>query len=127
MIIERLHKTLLFLSLMLLSFSTVAQIDFNKTPDDDLGNTEDEFQTYFFEGLKQSAIENYDKAVVAYQKCLQLDNTKPVVYFELGKNYSQLKNFGAAEEALQRAVDMEPSNEWYMSELFATGKHETSR
>lgn len=118
MIKEIRHKAFLFYSLILLSFSMVAQVDFNKTPDDDLGNTEDEFQTYFFEGLKQSAIENYDKAVVAYQKCLQLDNTKAVVYFELGKNYNELKNFGAAEEALEKAVDMEPSNEWFMSKLY---------
>ena len=94
-----------------------AQVDFNKTPTDDLGNNEDEFQEYFFEALKQSGIENYDKAVTALQKCVQLDNTKPVIYFELGKNYNQLKNFGAAEDALKKAVDMEPSNEWFLDEL----------
>src|SRR5690606_19672109 len=29
----------------------------------------------------------------------------------------QLKNFGAAEDALKKAVDMEPSNEWYLDAL----------
>ena len=78
-----------------------AQVDFNKTPDDDLGNVEDEFQEYFFEALKQKGIENYDRAVDALQKCLNLDSQSPVIYFELGKNYNKLKNFGAAEEALK--------------------------
>lgn len=118
MISTKTHKILLILTFALLPYLTFTQVDFNKTPDDDLGNTEDEFQEYFFEGLKQSAIENYDKAIVAYQKCLQLDDTKPVVYFELGKNFKQLKNFGAAEDALEKAVDMEPSNEWFMGELY---------
>ena len=118
MIKENLHKAILFLSLVILPFSNFAQVDFNKTPDDDLGNNEDEFQVYFFEGLKQHAIENYDKAVVSFKKCLQMDDTKPVVYFELGKNYKLLKNFGAAEEALEKAVDMEPENEWFLGELY---------
>ena len=124
MTIKKLHRIFLFLALVLLPWLLVAQVDFNKTPDDDLGNTEDEFQVYFFEGLKQSAIENYDKAVVAYQKCLQLDDTKTVVYFELGKNYKELKNFGAAEESLEKAVDMEPSNEWFMGELYEVYLHQ---
>lgn len=115
--IKKSHKAIFILSLVILPFSMFAQVDFNKTPTDDLGNNEDEFQEYFFEALKQSGIENYDKAVTALQKCVQLDNTKPVIYFELGKNYNQLKNFGAAEDALKKAVDMEPSNEWFLDEL----------
>ena len=39
-----------------------AQVDFNKRPDDDLGNVEDKFQESFFEALKQAGIENYDRA-----------------------------------------------------------------
>ena len=31
----------------------MAQVDFNKTPDDDLGNIGDKYQEYFFEALKQ--------------------------------------------------------------------------
>lgn len=112
------HLIIFILGIVLFPGQASAQVDFNKTPEDDLGNNEDEFQVYFFEGLKQSAIENYDRAVVAYQKCLQLDDTKPVVYFELGKNYKHLKNYGAAEEALKKAVDMDPSNEWFMGELY---------
>ncbi len=95
-----------------------AQIDYNKINQDDLGDVEDLQQEYFFEALKQKGIENYDRAVKALLKCLELDDSKSVYYYELGKNYNKLKNFGAAEDALKDAVKMEPDNEWYLDELY---------
>lgn len=94
-----------------------AQADFNKKPSDDLGLVEDQFQEYFFEALKQQGIENYQRAIDALLKCKKLDD-KPVVYYELGRNYNRLKNFGAAEEALKKAVSKEPANEWFLDELY---------
>jgi len=96
----------------------IAQVNFDKPPNDDLGNVEDEFQEHFFEALKQKGIENYDRAVDALQKCLNLDSKKPVIYFELGKNYNKLKNYGAAEDALRKAISMQPDNEWFLDELY---------
>jgi len=97
---------------------TIAQVDFNKTPDDDLGIVEDQFQETFFEALKQRGVENYDKAVEALLKCIEIDKSHAILYFELGKNYIKLKNFGAAEEALKEAVSKSPENEWYLDELY---------
>ncbi len=97
---------------------SIAQVDFNKTPDDDLGNIEDKYQEYFFEALKQKGIENYGRSIEALLQCLELDDSKPVVYFELGKNYVQLKNFGAAEDALKKAISKAPENEWFLDELY---------
>ncbi len=90
----------------------------NDQPEDDLGNVSDEFQELFFEALKQKAIENYEKSIESLQKCLKIDDSKAVVYFELGKNYNKLKNFGEAEDVLKKAIDLEPSNEWYLDELY---------
>jgi len=112
------HITKLLLVLFLVPSFAMAQVDFNKRPDDDLGNVEDEFQEHFFEALKQKGIENYDRAVDALHKCLNLDSKKPVIYFELGKNYNKLKNFGAAEEYLKKAIDMQPDNVWFLDELY---------
>jgi tetratricopeptide (TPR) repeat protein len=95
-----------------------AQVDFNKTPNDNLGNVEDMFQEYFFEALKQKGIENYDRAIKALLKAIELDDSKAVIYFELGKNYVKLKNFGAAEEALKKAISKQPENEWFLDELY---------
>jgi len=95
-----------------------SQIDFNKTPNDDLGNVEDKFQEYFFEALKQKGIENYDRAITELLKCIKLNDSESSVYFELGKNYVQIKNFGAAEDALKKAIASDPDNEWYLDELY---------
>ena len=46
------------IGIFLMPHISFAQVDFNKRPDDDLGNVEDEFQEYFFEALKQKGIEN---------------------------------------------------------------------
>jgi tetratricopeptide (TPR) repeat protein len=116
MLLKRLI-TLIIYGIITFSQVSYGQVDFNKT-DDDLGNVSDEFQEHFFEALKQKAIENYDKSVTALLKCIEIDDSHSVLYFELGKNYNALKNFGAAEEALKEAVSQEPDNEWYLDELY---------
>ncbi|MCL5127282.1 lipopolysaccharide assembly protein LapB [Algibacter sp. L4_22] len=95
-----------------------AQVDFNKLPNDDLGNNDDEFQELFYEALKQKSIENFDRAAENFQKCIALNKAVPVLYFELGKSYFKLKNYNAAEDALKKAVDLEPDNEWFLDELY---------
>ncbi len=95
-----------------------AQVDPNKVATDDLGDFEDEFQELFYEALKQKGIENYERSVDALLKCIELDKSIPVLYFELGKNYNKLKNFGAAEDALKAAISKEPDNEWYLDALY---------
>ncbi len=95
-----------------------AQVDFNKKPDDDLGDVEDKFQELFYEALKQKGIENYDRSVESLLKCIELDNSVPVLYYELGKNYKKLKNYQAAEDALKKAVNKAPDNEWFLDELY---------
>ena len=110
--------SILIFGILFIPQTSYAQVDFNKRPDDDLGNVEDEFQDYFFEALKQKGIENYDRAVDALQRCLNLDSKQPVIYFELGKNYNKLKNFGAAEDALKKAISMQPDNLWFLDELY---------
>ncbi|WP_299127092.1 tetratricopeptide repeat protein [uncultured Winogradskyella sp.] len=108
----------ILLVLLIVPSFVMAQVDFNKRPDDDLGNVKDEFQEHFFEALKQKGIENYERAVDALYKCLNLDSKTPVIYFELGKNYNILKNYGAAEENLKKAISMQPDNEWFLDELY---------
>ncbi|MCB0382847.1 MAG: tetratricopeptide repeat protein [Psychroserpens sp.] len=112
------HILFVILGIFLLSQNTYAQVDFNKRPDDDLGNYEDAYQEYFFEALKQKGIENYQRSVDALLKCINIDDTDPTLFFELGKNYKALKNFGAAEDALKEAISKSPENEWFLDELY---------
>lgn len=116
--IKKIYLLLLFFGMLCVPQVNYAQIDYNKINQDDLGDVEDLQQEYFFEALKQKGIENYDRAAKALLKCIELDDSKSVYYYELGKNYNKLKNFGAAEDALKEAVKMEPDNEWYLDELY---------
>ncbi|GGK30931.1 cytochrome c biosynthesis protein [Yeosuana aromativorans] len=115
---HKIYVLLFFLGILLFPQNQYAQVDFNKKPNDDLGDTEDAFQESFFEALKQKGIENYDRSVTALLKCIELDDSQAVLYYELGKDYIQLKNFGAAEDALKTAVNKDPDNEWYMNALY---------
>jgi tetratricopeptide (TPR) repeat protein len=115
---QKIYILILLFGILIFPQVNYAQVDFNKKPDDDLGNVEDKFQELFYEALKQKGIENYDRSVDALLKCIKLDNSVPVLYFELGKNYIKLKNFGAAEDALKKAVSKEPDNEWFLDALY---------
>lgn len=112
------YIVLILIGIVFIPQMSYAQVDFNKRPTDDLGDVEDMFQESFFEALKQNGIENYQIAVDALLKCEKLDNSKTVIYYELGKNYIALKNYGAAEDALKKAVSKEPENEWYLDQLY---------
>lgn len=114
----KIYILLVIFGIMLFPQTNYAQVDFNKKPDDDLGDEEDTFQEYFFEALKQKGIENYDRAAEALLKCIEIDNSVTVLYYELGKNYHKIKDFGSAEDALKKAVSKEPDNEWYLDALY---------
>lgn len=114
----KIHILFLLFGIFVFPQMNYAQVDFNKKPTDDLGDVEDQFQEYFFEAIKQKGIENYDRAVEALLKCKELNKSIPVIYFELGKNYNLLKNFGSAEEAFSEAISKEPNNEWYLDALY---------
>lgn len=110
----------LLIFIFLFGIFTIPNLTFAQEdePQDDLGNVTDEYQELFFEALKQKAIENYDRAIEALLKCIDIEDSKSVLYFELGKNYKHLKNFGEAEDAFKEAINKEPSNEWYLDELY---------
>ena len=109
---------LFFLGILLIPKIGLSQVDFNKTPDDDLGNFEDNFQNHFFEALKHKGVENYERSIKELKICLQITKEEAVVYYELGKNYVLLKNYGEAEEVLKQAIALDDDNEWYLDELY---------
>ncbi len=114
-------QNIVFVLLVAIALNTkaiYAQIDFNQKPDDDLGNVEDAFQENFFEALKQEGIENYERAIEALKKCVALNTTEPAIYFQLGKNYTQIKHYEEAKTNLKKAVTINPNNEWYLKALY---------
>lgn len=68
------------------------------------------FQTFFFEALKQKAINNFSKAIENLEQCYQIDNNSLAVEFEFSKNYLALKNYFEAEIFINKTLEKEPKN-----------------
>ena len=91
---------------------------FSQEEPEDIALDNDEFQNSFYESLREKGIENYDKAINAMQKCLQLQPNNPVVHFELGKNYFYQKEYTSAYNSFEKATQLDPSNRWYWVGLY---------
>ena len=112
--IEKLPKNIVFT----IGMFCISAIAFAQTEPDDIALVTDDFQEAYYESLKQKGIENYDKAILSLEKCLQLQPDNAVIYHELGKNYFFQKNFIEAENALIKATQMEPGNKWFWIDLY---------
>ncbi|MEN2398455.1 tetratricopeptide repeat protein [Flavobacterium sp. MC2016-06] len=99
---------ILFFALFGNSISVMAQVE-----PEDIAMASDEYQDSFYESLKQKGIENYDKAIVSLEKCIKLKPNDAVAYFELGKNYLALKQYPSAQNAFEKATQLDPKNKWY--------------
>lgn len=89
------------------SYSQERESDSIKNPMDQLGVVSDAFQENFFEGLKQKAIENYELALSALSRAeiaATSTENKAVVYFEMGKNFAELKKYDQAEENYKKVL-----------------------
>tara|TARA_R110001583_G_scaffold21685_7_gene82129 strand:- start:7461 stop:8420 length:960 start_codon:yes stop_codon:yes gene_type:complete len=73
------------------------------------------FQTYFFEALKEKAVNNYSKAIESLEKCYELDSINLAVEFELSKNYLLLKKYFEAALFINKAIEKEPENIYLLS------------
>lgn len=80
---------------------------------EDLALEKDDFQDAFYESLKQKGIENYDKAIIELEKCLKIQPNNATIYFELGKNYLEEKEYKKAYDSFEKATQIDPTNRWF--------------
>ena len=112
-----LHKKL-YVGIVLISiFSYAQQPKVNINEEKNL-----QFQTHFFEALKQTAIKNYGKAIEQLEKCNQLDSNSVAVDFEFSKNYLLLKKYFEADIFIEKALEIEPQNMHLLSHKVAIYK-----
>lgn len=79
---------------------------------------DDEFQSAYFESLKQKAILNFDKSIESLEKCLKLQPENANVHFQLGKNYLLQKNYKPAYDSFAKAAAIDPKNRWYAAGMY---------
>lgn len=94
---------------------TTAQEEVNADTTNEI--VEDEFQEHFYEAMKQRGIENFDRAVTHLLKCKEIAPENLVIDFELGKNYTDLKQYERAVSYLEPIVNSNPDNIWYLEAL----------
>lgn len=102
----------------IIAFLFLFQISFGQINPEEVETAENEFETNFFDALKEKAIENYDKAIIALQKCLTKEPLNPEIHYQLGINYLAQKEYVEAENAFQKAVDLDPKQRWYWNGLY---------
>jgi tetratricopeptide (TPR) repeat protein len=103
-------KIIFFFSFVILFCNT--NLLLAQTEPDAVALPDDDFQTNFYESLKQKGIENYDRAITALEKCEALKPNNFIVNFELGKNYLFLKEYKKAYEFFEKATKIDPKNQW---------------
>ena len=75
------------------------------------------FQTFFFEGLQQKAIGNFDKAIFALEACHNIEGKNVAVLFELSKNYALLHKYTEAEYYVLKGLELDPYNIYMLKKL----------
>lgn len=110
-------KKYLYLSISL-GILCVSSPAFAQKEPDDIALAEDVFQDNFYESLKQKGIENYDKAIIALQKCLVTQPENATIHYELGRNYLNLKEYKKAYESFEKATVIDPKNKWFFVGMY---------
>lgn len=109
------RKHIVLLAFLLFSFGSFSHAQENP---EDIALVDNQTEDNFYEALKQRGIENYDKAIVAIQKCLEKEPKNPAFLYELGKNQLDLKNYADAEISFKSAIEIDSKQRWYWNGLY---------
>ncbi|WP_140485386.1 tetratricopeptide repeat protein [Flavobacterium sp. GSA192] len=110
-------KKVISLLIMLVLLCNSALL-WGQTEPEEIKLEDNKFKEYFFEALKQKAIENHDKAITALERCLKLDSNNATIYHELGKNYLALKEYKNAYSSFEKANSIDPKNKWFLIGMY---------
>ena len=109
------RKHIVLLAFLLFSFGSFSHAQENP---EDIALVDNQTEDNFYEALKQRGIENYDKAIVAIQKCLEKEPQNAAFLYELGKNQLNLKNYVEAEISFKKAIEIDNKQRWYWNGLY---------
>ncbi|MCK5637267.1 MAG: hypothetical protein KAH67_01070 [Flavobacteriaceae bacterium] len=114
---SKIRHIIFIVGAFMIPFFVCAQEDVASTEDMLIEQQNINFQTFFFESLKQKAIGNYDKAVYALETCNNIDSENVAVLYELSKNYVFLLKYSEAEYYILKGLEIEPSNLYMLKHL----------
>ncbi|MEB0301315.1 hypothetical protein, partial [Mucilaginibacter sp. 5C4] len=67
----------------------------------------------FFSALREKTVDNPKLATELFNRILQIDPTNDATMFELANLEKAQNNIPAQQNLLERAVTVNPNNEWY--------------
>lgn len=84
------------------------------------------FEALFFDGIREKAVENYDKAISIFNKCKDLKSSEGIVYVELAKCYTARKDLSNAEKNYKLALEHLPEkrHKFVLIELYGLYKQQ---
>ena len=65
------------------------------------------------EAMRQKYVGDLGEAAGIFEKCIEIDDTRAVPYFELAQIYAALGSAGRSLEYASKAAHLEPGNYWY--------------
>lgn len=79
-----------------------------------------ELESLFIEAFNQKMLGNISEAIGIYQAIIKLDSKNHAAYYELNRIFFELGDLTKAEEYGEKAVVLNPKNEWYYIYLSET-------
>lgn len=75
------------------------------------------FRNLYFAALKEKGLENYDKAIELFEKCLKERPNHAASYHEISLIQKKDGSFVNALQNAEKAVEIDPNNKWYLVQL----------
>jgi tetratricopeptide (TPR) repeat protein len=107
------YTLLLIFCASLFSFSQDEGLILLKDADDN----QIKFENHYFESLKYKAIGNFTRAIIELENCQELFTDNKSIAFELSKNYFKLQKYGEAELYINKALEIDSENYWFLQHL----------
>ena len=74
---------------------------------------EKKYLELYFSAEKHKVLEEYQQALILYEKCISVNPEESSAYNELAKIYFNSKEWDNAEYYIKEAISLDPENKWY--------------
>ncbi len=80
---------------------------------------QDSFYYHFYEGIRVKSADSLDKAIVHFERCLQIDSLDAGALAEVGMMYASVRQNAKAVKYLEKATTLSNNNWWYSMRLIS--------
>tara|TARA_Y100001968_G_C19399782_1_gene740369 strand:- start:142 stop:1866 length:1725 start_codon:yes stop_codon:yes gene_type:complete len=73
-----------------------------------------QYKSYFYSAVKHKSLQNFDKAIINFERCIKINNTESAPYYQISKIYFYLEDYYTSIEFIKEAIRLDPVNKWYL-------------